>query len=99
MTDLGLTSTQEFKLLRLEGAVEEARIGVAPPSSRDANAMMPVAVVASSGPRVVAGPSARISLANGVTIEVPSGVSPAALVRLIDAAMDVRCAGQDASPL
>ncbi|MFY0611003.1 MAG: transposase [Hyphomicrobiaceae bacterium] len=50
---------------------------VSPPlSSRDANAMMPVAVVASPGPRVVSGPSARISLANGVTIEVPSGVSP-----------------------
>ena len=126
MTDVGLTSTQQFWLEHVEacaaagvsmksyaeryglnlqsfygwkGQLKKRGLVSPPPSSRDANAMIPVAVVASPGPRVVAGPSARISLANGVTIEVPPGVSPAALVRLIDAAMDVRCAGQDASPL
>jgi transposase-like protein len=69
------------------------------PSSTDANAMIPVAFVASPQPRVVGGPAARISLANGITIEVPSGVSPEALVRLIGAAMDVPCALEDGSAL
>jgi transposase-like protein len=63
------------------------------PSSTDANAIMPVALVASPEPR----PGARISLATGITIEVPSCVSPEALVRLIGAAMDVPCAPQDGS--
>ena len=63
------------------------------PSSTDANAMMPVAFVASREPR----PSARISLANGITIEVPSGVSPEVLVRLVGAAMDVLSVSEDGS--
>ena len=65
------------------------------PASSDTNAMLPVAFLASPGPR----PSARVSLANGITIEVPSGVSPEALVRLIGAAMDVPCGPQDSSPV
>jgi len=64
-------------------------------SSTDANAMMPVAFVASPEPR----PIARISLANGITIEVPSGASPEALVRLIGAAIDVPCGAQAGAPL
>ncbi len=61
--------------------------------------MMPVAFVASPEPGVVEGPSARISLTNGITIEVPSGASPEALVRLIGAAMDVLSVSEDGSPL
>lgn len=64
-------------------------------SSTDANAMMPVAFVTSPQPR----PSARISLANGITIEVPAGISPEALVHLIGAAIDVLSASEDRSPL
>lgn len=64
-------------------------------SSTDANAMVPVAFVAAPTPR----PSARLSLANGITIEVPAGVSPEALGRLIGAAMDVFAASEDGTPL
>ena len=54
-------------------------------SSTETNAMVPVAFVAAPKPR----PSARLSLANGITIEVPAGVSPEVLARLIGAAIDV----------
>ena len=75
--------------LKKLGAVSPA------PSPTDANAMIPVSVAASSQPRFALAPAARISLANGVAIEVPSGVSPEALARLIGAAMAVPCATQD----
>ena len=65
------------------------------PSPTDANAMLPVAFVAAPEPR----PSARLSLANGITIEVPAGVSPEVLARLIGAAMDVFAASEDGAPL
>jgi hypothetical protein len=65
------------------------------PSLTDANAMLPVAFVAAPEPR----PSARLSLANGITIEVPAGVSPEALGRLIGAAMDIFAASEDGTPL
>jgi hypothetical protein len=58
-------------------------------SSTDDNAMLPVRFVASREPCVMSRPSARISLSNGITIEVPPGVSPEALARLIGAAMAV----------
>jgi hypothetical protein len=64
-------------------------------SSTAANAMMPVAFVAAPESR----PSARLSLANGITIEVPAGVSPEALARLIGAAMHVFAASEEGSPL
>ena len=64
-------------------------------SSTDANAMIPVAFVAAPEPR----PSARLSLANGITIEVPAGVSPEALGRLIGAAVDVFAASEEEAPL
>ena len=66
-------------------------------SSTDANPFAPVAVVASPEPRVTSGPGARISLANGIMIEVPAGVSPEVLVRLLGAAMDVVAGAQDGS--
>jgi transposase-like protein len=124
MTDVGLTSTQQFWLEHVEacaaagmsmkayaerhglnlqrfygwkGQLKKRGLVSPPCSSTDANAMIPVAFGASSQPRVAGGPSARISLANGVTIEVPSGVSPEALVRLIGAAMAVPCRPQDGS--
>ena len=59
--------------------------------STDDRAMLPVTFVVPPEPR----PSARVSFTNGITIEVPSGVSPEALARLIGAAMDVPCARQD----
>ena len=68
------------------------------PSPTDDNAMLPVAIVASPEPRVATAPSARLSLANGITIEVPSGVSTEALARLIGAAMDVSCGPQGWPP-
>lgn len=61
-----------------------------PPSTED-TAILPVAFVASPEPK----PSARVSLTNGITIEVPPGVSPEALVRLIGAAMDVPSPSED----
>ena len=64
-------------------------------SSTAANAMIPVAFAAAPKPR----PSARLSLANGITIEVPAGVSPEVLARLIGAAMDVFAASEDGAPL
>jgi hypothetical protein len=78
-----------------KGQLKKRRLLSPSASSTDANAMMPVGFVASPEPR----PSARISLANGITIEVPSGVSPEALVRLIGAAMDVPCALEDGAAL
>lgn len=63
-------------------------------SSTDDNAMLPVAFVASPEPR----PSARVSLTNGIIIEVPSGVSPEVLASLIGAAMDAPCTSEDGSP-
>lgn len=63
-------------------------------SSTDANSFTPVTLAASperdSKPPAVygpGGPSARISLANGITIEVPTDISAEALGRLIRAAM------------
>ena len=96
--DEGLCGTpraQPAEFLLLEGAVEEAWIALAKDPSTAANAMIPVAFVAASEPR----PSARLSLANGITIEVPAGVSPEALGRLIGAAMDVFAAPEDGAPL
>ena len=64
-------------------------------SSTAANAMIPVAFAAAPKPR----PSARLSLANGITSEVPAGVSPEVLARLIGAAMDVVAASEEGAPL
>jgi len=58
-------------------------------SSTGGNAFAPISFSASCAPDTTSRPSARISLANGITIEVPAGVSPEALGRLIGAAMAV----------
>ncbi|MGB3313978.1 MAG: hypothetical protein WBB85_06170 [Albidovulum sp.] len=59
------------------------------PSSTGGNAFAPITFSASPEPDTTSRPSARISLSNGITIEVPAGVSPEALGRLIGAAMAV----------
>ena len=120
MTDIGLTSRQQFWLEHVE-ACEAAgvsmkayaerrglnlqsfygwkgqlkRRGLLSPahSSADDNGMLPVAFVASPEPS----PGARVSFANGITIEVPPGVPPEALVRLIGAAMNVPSPSEDGS--
>ncbi len=77
-----------------KGQLKKAGL-LSPSPSPTANAMIPVAFAAASEPRL----SARLSLANGITIEVPAGVSPEALARLIGAAMDVVAASEDGTPL
>ena len=77
-----------------KGQLKKRGLLSSPVSSTDNNAMLPVAFVASPEPC----PGARILLANGITIEVPSGVPPEVLVRLIGVAMDVPCGPQDGSP-
>ncbi|MAI47279.1 MAG: hypothetical protein CMB79_15775 [Filomicrobium sp.] len=122
MSDLGLTSTQQFWLGHVEaceaegvsmktyaerhglnlqsfycwkGQLKKRGLLSSPLSSTEDNAMLPVAFVASPGSR----PSARILLANGITIEVPPGVSPEMLVRLIGATMEVPCSSEAGPPL